>query len=293
MHTLTWSTVHALVRTIGDTRPRGSRRFADRVIVLTMLWAAWNHKPISWAVCRTHWPIWAQRLLPCLPSSTTMSRRLRSASVRAFLDDLLAHAQGRLASTLVQLMDATALFVRPHSKDRQATFGFGGGARGKGYKVHVLLHLSGKITGWRVTPMGTHDSLGARRILRAGPPVSYVVADGAYDANTLHRYVSSCGGQLVTPRRRGVKGLGHIRHAEGRLRSVEMIESLFGQKLLHTRGQVERFFGHTDTHAHGLGELPAWVRTHVRVRNWVHAKLILNALRLDTLQAHNAQSDAA
>jgi hypothetical protein len=49
---------------------------------------------------------------------------------------------------------------------------------------------------------------------------------------------------------------------------------------------VERFSAHADGHAEGLCELPSWVRTHRRVRLRVHAKLIINATRLQLLRQH-------
>src|SRR5204863_298128 len=87
-------------------------------------------------------------------------------------------------------------------------------------------------------------------------------------------------------RRKTTKALGHIRHAPGRLRALEMLEgpSPFGKDLLASRAIIERFFGNADSHSEALGDLPAWVRTHKRVRTWVHAKLIINAVRIDLLR---------
>lgn len=97
--------------------------------------------------------------------------------------------------------------------------------------------------------------------------------------------MASRGGQLVAPRRRTARDLGHTRHAPGRLRSIAMLEgpSPFGRELLRARSVIERFFGHADSHAEALGERPAWVRTHRRVRAWVHAKLIINAVPIRLL----------
>src|SRR5262245_45870777 len=102
-----WNTLYRLVNEVAGTLPPGSRRFPDRVIALVLLWAAFHHKPISWAVQRRNWPPWMQRLLPVLPSSTTMSRRLRRASMRMFLDRLLGQAQGPARLTLVRVVDGT------------------------------------------------------------------------------------------------------------------------------------------------------------------------------------------
>lgn len=280
-----WNTLYRLVNEVAATLPRGSRRFGDRVIALVLLWAAFQHKPISWAVQRRNWPLWMQRLLPVLPSSTTMSRRLKRPSMRLFLDRLLEHAQGPARLTLVRLVDGTALEVRAHSKDRQAGYGFGAGRKAKGYKLHLLLESSGAIVDWRIAPMNTNEKVMALRMILKTDAMAYLVADGEYDSNPLHRAVRCMGGQLVAPRRKTARELGHIRHAPGRLRSIAMLEgpSPFGRELLKARSTIERFFGNADSHSEALGELPAWVRTHRRVRTWVHAKLIINAVRIRLL----------
>lgn len=286
MQTRRWAGVYRLVAETAAHGPRGGRRFADRVIVLVLLWAAFEHRPISWAVQRRNWPLWMQRLLPVLPSSTTMSRRLRSASVRAFLDRLLNHAQGWSRPCLVRAIDGTALEVRCHSKDRQAGYGFGCGHKAKGYKLHLLLESSGAVVDWLIAPMNVNEQVMAQRMLLRTPEMAYLVADGAYDSNTLHRLVTARGGQLVTPRRAMARGLGHKRHAPGRLRAIAMLEgpSPFGRDLLRSRSIIERFFGNADSHSEALGDLPSWVRTHRRVRTWVHAKLIINAARIGLLR---------
>ena len=280
-----WSTLYRLANEVAALLPRGSRRFADRVIALVLLWAAFHHKPISWAVQRRNWPAWMQRLLPVLPSSTTMSRRLRRPSMRLYLDRLLTHAQGPARLTLVRMIDGTALEVRGHSKDRQAGYGFGVGRKAKGYKLHLMLESSGAIVQWRIAPMNTNEKVMALRMVLQTEAMAYLVADGEYDSNPLHRAVSSRGGQLVAPRRRGTKGLAHSRHAPARLRSIAMLEgpSPFGRDLLRARSVIERFFGNADSHSEAIGELPAWVRTHRRVRTWVHAKLIINSVRIRLL----------
>lgn len=281
-----WTTLYKSVNEVAASLPSGSRRFADRVIILVLLWAAFHHKPISWAVRRRNWPAWMQRLLPKLPSSTTMSRRLRRPSLRVFLDRLLEHVQGPSRLSLVRVLDGTALEIRSHSKDRQAGYGFGSGRKAKGYKLHVLLESTGEIAQWRVAPMNTNEQVMAARMLLKCEQVAYVVADGEYDSNRLHRLVGWKGGQLLAPRRKTARGLGHQRHTPGRLRAISMLEgpSDFGRAVLRVRGSIERYFGNADSHSEALGELPAWVRTHHRVHNWVHAKLIINAVRIRLLK---------
>lgn len=286
-----WNTLYRLVNEVAATLPRGSRRFADRVIVLVLLWAAFQHKPISWAVQRGNWMPWMQRLLPVLPSSTTMSRRLRRGSVRVFLDRLLERAQEALPASLVRVIDGTGLEIRNHSKDRQADVGYSAGRRAKGYRLHLLLQGRGRVAAWRLSPMSTNEKVMALRMLREQPQLAYVLADGNYDSNLLHATVTERGGQLVAPRR-----VSHRRRQRwqtpGRTRCSEMLEgaSEFGRQLFRARSAIERFFGHADSHSEAMGELPAWVRTHRRVRLWIHAKLIINAVRISLL---NEQAKAA
>lgn len=281
-----WSELYRLVNETAAELPRGSRRFPDAVIVLTLLWAAFNHKPISWAAQRRHWPVWVQRRLPKIPSSTTMSRRLRRESIRVFLDRLLERIQGPARRTLLHALDGTAMEIRGHSSDRQAGYGFGTGRKSKGYKLHLLLEASGRIADWIIAPMHISEKAMAQRMLVRADGLMYVVADNYYDSNKLHHIVTAQGGQLLAPRRKDVGPLRPARETPGRLRCDQMLRgpSPFGRALLHARAAIERFFGNADSHSEALGELPAWVRTHRRVRLWVHAKLIINAVRIAQLK---------
>ena len=47
---------------------------------------------------------------------------------------------------------------------------------------------------------------------------------------------------------------------------------------------IERSFGNASAFAGGLAPLPAWVRGLARVRTWVWAKLIINAIRAQRLR---------
>ncbi len=53
----------------------------------------------------------------------------------------------------------------------------------------------------------------------------------------------------------------------------------FGKKLYRFRRQIERDFGNLFSFGGGLTRLPPWVRRFPRVRNWVNAKLLINAAR--------------
>src|SRR5262245_47668898 len=92
MEAVIWKTVYRIVQDVRATRPPRGKRFGDWLIVLTLLWAAMNHRPVSWAVQRGAWPVWCLRWIPRLPSSSTMSRRLRSRTVQEFLKAVLEAA---------------------------------------------------------------------------------------------------------------------------------------------------------------------------------------------------------
>jgi len=287
MQSRRWNLVYRLAGEVACVRPIGSRRFPDRVIVLVLIWAALNHKPVCWACRRCNWPLWMQRRLPSVPSPTTMSRRLRTESVQGFLAALLDAAQADVERSLVQVMDGTALEIRNHSKDAQSGYGFGSGRRARGYKLHILLDSTGILVGWRIAPMDVSEKRMAVRMVREAGALRYVLADGNYDSNLLHAEVAQRGGQLLAPRR-VTRGRGRRWNTPGRRRCIALLEgpSPFGRELLANRAVIERFFAHADGHAEGLGELPAWVRTHRRVRLWVHAKLVINAMRLRLLREH-------
>jgi hypothetical protein len=74
-------------------------------------------------------------------------------------------------------------------------------------------------------------------------------------------------------------GLGHRRNSPSRLRSIELLTTQFGTELYRERGTIERQFGVLTCTGGILGPLLAWVRRFHRVRHWVQAKMILNALR--------------
>lgn len=295
MQTLTWKRVYRLVREVGATRPRGSRRFPDSVVVLTYLFAAFSSRPVSWATVRGNWPAWSLRWVPTLPSSTTMSRRVRTESVRAFLAALLEAGQLALGEGQLLVVDGTALPVGRHSKDRHATkLGARCGFK-RGYKLHQLLDLSGRIVSWRVTPLTVAEPVMATRMALALPldRAYYLLGDANYDSTPLHLACASRGVQLVAPRKKPGSGRGHRPRCPHRERAILMTErpegyNAFADWLLKQRWVVERFYGNLDSYAQGLGDLPSWVRTPRRVALWVHAKLILNAIRMTDLQARKA-----
>jgi hypothetical protein len=180
---------------------------------------------------------------------------------------------------LIRIIDGKPLEVSNVSKDPDAGYGRSAGGKHKGYKLHVV-HAGGPTPlAWGLAPINTSEKVMAAKLIPALPGEGYLLGDTEYDTNPLHDLAHEAGHQIVAPRRRRAKGLGHHRHSPYRLRSIALLQSRFGRALLRYRRQIEREFGNLVSFGGGLTCLPAWVRRFNRVRNWVHAKILINAVR--------------
>lgn len=276
-----WGRVYLMVRSLGRSRRRPRARFADAAIVLVHLWAVLHDRPVSWACDLRNW---AGRRPRRLPSNATMSRRLRTDSVRGLLDAVEARlrepgADGPAPGGLVKVVDGKPLPVGGHSKDPDARNGRGAGGMAKGYKLHVIWGDGPIPCAWDVRPMNEAEPAVAAELVAAAPGAGYLLGDAAYDSNPLHDAAAAAGHQLVAPRKRPSGGLGHRPHSPRRLRSIALPASDFGRSLHRLRDDVERHFARLTNPAGGLGPLPNWVRRLRRVRQWVQGKLLLHAFR--------------
>jgi hypothetical protein len=276
----------ALLATLDKPRTPSRFVFSDEDIVKVYYWSAISDRPASWACRKQSWPVHLRKRP--LPSPATLSRRLRSPSVLALLDAPERRVTAPAGPGLFWMIDGKPLPVGGCSKDRPAGYGRAAGGKAKGYKLHALVGSDGAVAAWRVAPMNKDERVMAERLLKAAPPavVGYVAADANYDSNKLHQVCDGRGElQLVTPRRYGPdKGTGHRKQAAGRLRSIALTEGpypSFAAQLLKDRAEIERQFGNLVNWGGGLTCLPAWVRTHRRVRRWVQAKLVLARLKQD------------
>jgi hypothetical protein len=277
-----WQSIIDVLATIHKAPKRTRFDFSDADIVKVHYWSVIHDRPVRWACERGHWPIWRRR--QPLPSPATMSRRLRSASVRRLLQAVEERALAPQQPGLYWMIDGKPLPIGGCSTDRQAGYGRAAGGKAKGYKIHAIVNPQGDIAAWRVAPMNKDERVMAARLLRVAPIHGYVVADSNYDSNKLHQVCTDRGPlQLVTRRRYGTRhGTGHRPQTAGRLRSIQLTENpypRFGNGLLQARNDIERHFGNLTTWGGGLTCLPSWVRTHRRVHRWVQAKLVLTALK--------------
>jgi hypothetical protein len=277
-----WKAIVAVLEALDKTRKTTAFDFSDEDIVKVYYWAVIHDRPVSWACCRRNWPIHLRKRKP--PSPTTMSRRLRTRAVVSLLDALERRVVGPKEPRLFWMIDGKPLPIGGCSQDRQAGYGRAAGCKAKGYKIHAIVGLDGSIASWRLAPMNKDERVMAERMLRAAPIQGYVVTDSNYDSNKLHAVCDQRGQlQLVMRRRYGPgHGTGHRTQSPGRLRCIARTENpfpAFANRLLAERAEIERRYGQLTNWGGGLSCLPAWVRTHRRVRRWVQAKLTLTVLK--------------
>lgn len=277
-----WNAIVAVLATLDKPRNSVAFEFSDEDIVKVFYWAVIHDRPMSWAVQRRNWPIHLRK--KPLPSNTTMSRRLRTESVRALLNALEQRVVAPQQPGLFWMIDGKPLSISGCSKDKQAGYGRAANCKAKGYKIHAIVGSDGAIASWRVAPMNKDERVMAERMVRTAPIQGYLVADSNYDSNKLHEACLKRDQlQLVTRRRYGPNhGTGHRKQSSGRLRAIELTENpkpAFATTLLHDRDEIERRFGNLTNWGGGLTCLPPWVRTHRRVHRWVQAKLVLTAMK--------------
>jgi hypothetical protein len=277
-----WNSIVQLLKVYCNPKRSMYFRFCDLDILKVWFWSVIHDRPIAWAVQPRNWPIHLRTR--SLPSNTTMSRRLRSKSIRTTLAELEKRTIGPQNDSTYWMIDGKPLPIGGCSKDRQAAFGRAAGCKAKGYKIHALIGKNGEIAQWRLAPMNKDERVMAGRILKATKVVGYVAADSNYDSNKLHQICDLRGNlQLVCRRRYGPhRGMGHRKQTQGRLRSKEILENPFnefGRDLLKQRDSIERTFASLTNWGGGLTHLPPWVRTFRRVHRWVQAKLMFSALK--------------
>lgn len=250
--------------------------YRDSEVLVVYLWAVVHDRPTSWACHRRNW----LDQPPRLPSQPTMSRRLRRPGVQDLLSAVEAQLGGDPRRWWVQRIDGKPLPVGTHTKDRSAKLGPAGRGFAKGYKLHAIWGGGPLPSAWQVESMNAGEATVARQLVSCLPGEGYLVGDCQYDSNPLHEVARRRGYQLIAPQQQEGKALGHRRHSRNRLRSLELLRKPFGQALFHYRDQIERDYGGLTNFAAGLAPLPSWVRRPHRVRLWVQAKLLINALRI-------------
>src|SRR5262249_21412461 len=274
-----WPPLYHALRAVANRFRQKYVSYQPWVLVAVLLWAALHDRPLAWA-CRPRNSATTKLRPPRLPHRTTVGRRLDGLAVGAFLRQLEGYLRDRGAVALLALLDGKALAVSGVSKDPDAAWGRGAGGKAKGYKLHTLWSNRAVPEAWEVTPLNESEKGVARRLVRQAPGAGYLVGDGNYDASPLFDDAAAAGYQLVVPMPDPHTGQGHRYQSPWRLRCFDWVRDDFGRDLLRQRSQIERTFGNAVSFGGGLGPLPAWVRGRERVRTWVWAKLLINAVRI-------------
>ncbi len=272
-----WLSLYAVTRRLD--KQWGSWKYSAGDILGVYFWAVVNDRPMVWALKKCHWP---KELQPkCLPSQSTLSRRMRKHAIRQLLTEI---EEAWLALTnasrfWVRMIDGKGLTVSGVSKDRDAHYGRGAGGLHKGYKLHAVWTGAPLPVACGLAPMNVSERAMARLLLPSLTGSGYVLGDAEYDANVMYELAGQAGHQLVAPKRQKQHSLGHRQQSPYRLRGLELTKTEFGQELMKQRRQIEREFGNLTSFGGGLTCLPSWARRFTRVLNWVHAKLLVNAAR--------------
>ena len=276
-----WPLLYRTVREVAQDFSQKYVKIQGWVLVLTMLWAAIHDRSVRWACQPANWKTTKLRP-PALPSPATMSRRIDGVSIgwlwRAIEQCL--RDQSANDPALIAFLDGKPLPIGGASKDPDAGYGRAAGTMAKGYKLHAIWSKRAMPETWEVTPMNTGETTVAARLLPQLDHGGYLLADGNYDSNALFDLAWQRGYQLLTPLPKGHPGGGHHYQSPHRWRSIHLMNSDFGRGLYRNRIAVEESYGNATSFGGGLAPLPAWVRGLNRVRTWVWAKLLINAVRI-------------
>jgi hypothetical protein len=272
-----WSLLYGMARKL-DKR-WGDWKYSTSDIVATYLWAVVHDRPMCWASDKANWPkgLWTK----CLPSQSTLSRRMRGAAAQQLMTAIEQTwlAVVGVSHCLIRLIDGKPLAVSGVTKDADAGYGRGAGGMQKGYKLYAVWGTGPLPLAWGLAAMNKSEKTMARQLIPGLPGGGYLLGDSEYDCNALYDLAHESGYQLLAPKRQKQHGLGHRRQSPYRLRSIELMTTRFGKSVYRFRRQIERDFGNLTSFGGGLTCLPPWVRRFTRVRNWVNAKLLVNAAR--------------
>lgn len=272
-----WNLLYAIAMRLD--KDGGEWKFSNGDILTVYFWSVVNDRPMCWGVVKANWP---EDLRPaCLPSQSTLSRRMRSSNCQQLMTQMETAWLALVVTSVfsVRIIDAKPITVSGVTKDGDARHGRGAGGMQNGYKLFAVWSDGPLPTAWALAGMNKSEKTMARELIPDLPGGGYLLGDPEYDSNALFDLAYQAGYQLVTPKRQKHRGVGHRPQSPYRLRSIELMKHQFGKSLYRFRRQIERNFGNLTNFGGGLSGLPAWVRRFPRVRNWIHAKLLINAAR--------------
>lgn len=257
----------------------GQWKYSTGEILVVYFWSTLHDRPMIWGVDPANWPVDLRPL--SLPPQSTLSRRMRRSDTLLLLLEIEQSWLALVGASqwLIRAIDGKPLAVSGVSKDADARYGRGAGGMQKGYKFYAVWAGGPLPLAWALAPMNCSERTIARRLIPTLPGSGYLLGDSEYDCNDLYELAAAADHQLLARKRQKHRGLGHRRQSPHRLRSLELLKDQFGKTLYKFRRQIERDFGNLVSFGGGLASLPPWVRRFPRVRNWLHAKLLINAAR--------------
>ena len=275
-----WPSLYRLLRAVAKDFSQKYVHHQPWVLVAVMLWAALHDRSVSWACQKRHWS--TTTLRPGrIPSESTLSRRGDDVGVGLFWRAVEQRIRDGAEPALVAFVDGKPLPIGGNGTDPDARFGRGAGCIAKGYKLHAVWSTRPVPEAWDVTPLNANEKAVAQALTSQLEYGGYLLADGNYDASYVYDAAVQRGYQLVAPYRKAEEpGSGNHYQSPHRLRSIAIMQSDFGKALYKARTAIERSFGNAVSFGGGLGPPPAWVRGLARVRTWVWAKLLINAVRI-------------
>ena len=258
-------------------RSKSKAFYRDWEIVVIYFWAVIHDRPTSWACDCINWESCTVAIR--LPNQSTVSRRLRTAEVQQLMHKIFETFAVMTRLPQYLCIDGKPLTIGDHSRDPDARNGWAGFGFAKGYKLHAIWGKGPIPLCFEVTSLNVGEAKVARDLVSQVQHPAYIVGDRQYDSNPLHEVARGKNCQLIAEQKNRTGRLAPNRkHSVARIKCFEILKTAKGQLLLKYREQIERQFGKLTCHGAGLGPLPAWVRTFHRVRLWVQAKLIINAV---------------
>jgi len=110
-----WRQVYALAKRLGKASGVIRGRFLDVEIIAVYLWSVLHDRPVGWACKRANWR--GRCPMKCLPSPSTMSRRLRAEGVQRLLCDVEKELLHQRPASWCRFIDGKPLPVSGHSED--------------------------------------------------------------------------------------------------------------------------------------------------------------------------------
>lgn len=270
-------------------RSKGNAFYRDWEIAVIYFWAVIHDRPTSWACQRNNWE--SSSIPVRLPNQSTLSRRLRTANIDQLIESVFEHFTVFTLLRRYLCIDGKPLTIGDHSRDPDARNGWAGFGFAKGYKLHAIWGNGPIPLCFEVTSLNVGEAKVARKLIGQLDHRAYIVGDRQYDSNPLHEVAREQNCQLIAEQKNRTGRLaGNRKHSPNRIKCFEILKTPKGQRLLKYRDQIERRFGKLTCHGAGLGPLPAWVRTIQRVKLWVKAKLIINAIH--TVYSKNLKMNA-